>query len=138
MPGLYNGQRLDLLTSINMPPAVVHEPYTRDLEFRGTITGSTAKDAQTGTALCHIFKGIPYAQPPVAEYRWQRPRELAPCYRYGTASFPGVFNDKCEVCPQLGAATPDKSDEDCLQCNIWVPAGQPPREGWPVYFFIRE
>jgi carboxylesterase type B len=27
-------------------------------------------------------------------------------------------------------------DEDCLQLNIWVPASEVPKEGWPVYFYI--
>lgn len=27
-------------------------------------------------------------------------------------------------------------DEDCLQLNIWTPAGNAPQDGWPCYFYI--
>lgn len=27
-------------------------------------------------------------------------------------------------------------DEDCLQSNIWIPSGEVPANGWPVYFYI--
>lgn len=30
------------------------------------------------------------------------------------------------------------SYQDCLQVNIWTPVGPPPKDGWPVLFYIRE
>jgi carboxylesterase type B len=121
-----------------MPPPTTLERYVHDLEFRGVIQGVTIKDKSSGKSLCHYFGGIPYAQPPVGDHRWKRPRELAPCYRYGTQSSPGVFDSKSGVCPQSGASKSNTYDEDCLQCNVWIPTGERPRNGWPVYFFIRK
>ncbi|KAL5337526.1 Alpha/Beta hydrolase protein [Aspergillus crustosus] len=36
----------------------------------------------------------------------------------------------------MGLWEPSDWDEDCFQCNIWVPLGEPPENGWPVLFFI--
>ncbi|KAF2801038.1 alpha/beta-hydrolase [Melanomma pulvis-pyrius CBS 109.77] len=115
------------------------EPYLRDLEFKGFVEGLTYLDKKS-QPLCHYFGGIPYALPPIGPFRWQKPRPLPACYRYGTRANPGRFTGCCGVCPQpdWGEAENDKSlwDEDCLQTNIWVPIGDPPRGGWPVLFWI--
>ncbi|QDS68274.1 hypothetical protein FKW77_010638 [Venturia effusa] len=110
-------------------------PYPLDLQFRGFIEGSTIKEKSSGRTLCHYFGGIPYALPPIGPFRWQRPRPLEPCYRYGTRANPGRYTGAASVCPQPGKPT-SLFDEDCLQCNIWVPHGEAPKRGWPVYFYI--
>ncbi|EUC34371.1 hypothetical protein COCCADRAFT_35937 [Bipolaris zeicola 26-R-13] len=99
----------------------------------------TFHDPQTGLPQCHYFGGIPYALP---AQRFQRAKPLPPCYRYGTQVNPGVFDGACGVCPQP-ASGPGKEDqvgeEDCLQCNVWVPSGEVPvggHLGWPVLFWI--
>ncbi|EUC43564.1 hypothetical protein COCMIDRAFT_38501 [Bipolaris oryzae ATCC 44560] len=101
-------------------------PYTLDLSHRGYAQGRTYHDAQTGHPQCHYFGGIPYALPAA---RFQRANPLPPCYRYGTQSQPGVFDGACGLCPQP-ASGPGKEDqvgdEDCLQCNVWVPVGEAP------------
>lgn len=122
---------------MNMPVTANEKPCLQNLEFKGFIEGLDLTDKSTGKPLCKYFGGVPYAQPPVEEYRWARPRELAPCYRYGTRADPGVFDGKTSVCPQIGASV-NTTDENCLQCNVWVPIGERPAEGWPVYFYIRE
>ncbi|TLD26141.1 paraben-hydrolyzing esterase precursor [Venturia nashicola] len=110
-------------------------PYPLDLQFRGFVEGSTIKDKSSGRTLCHYFGGIPYALPPIGPFRWQRPRPLEPCYRYGTRANPGRYTGAASVCPQPGKPSP-LFDEDCLQCNIWTPEGEAPAKGWPVYFYI--
>jgi carboxylesterase type B len=113
------------------------EPFLLDLQFRGSIEGSTLKQNPSQIPYCHYFGGLPYALPPVGPFRWKNPRPLPPCYRYGTRANPGRFTGGAGFCPQ-----PSKEDdvklyeEDCLQCNIWIPIGQPPKDGWPVFFYI--
>ncbi|KAF2706156.1 paraben-hydrolyzing esterase precursor [Pleomassaria siparia CBS 279.74] len=115
------------------------QPYIRDLDFRGIVEGLTYIDKKA-QPLCHYFGGIPYALPPVGPFRWQKPRPLPPCYRYGTHANPGVFTGACGVCPQSQWWTQPNDgslfDENCLQVNIWIPAGDSPRAGWPVLFWI--
>lgn len=116
------------------------EPYLQDLQFKGFIEGSCIKDKSSGKKLCYYFGGLPYALPPIGPFRWQRPRPLPPCYRYGTRANPGRYTGLAGVCPQIGrnerTSPTELFDEDCLQLNIWIPHGEAPKDGWPVYFFI--
>ncbi|KAF2840086.1 alpha/beta-hydrolase [Patellaria atrata CBS 101060] len=130
----------------------IKEPYLRDIQDRGFIEGLTIKEKSSERPVCHYFGGLPYALPPVGPFRWQRPRPLPTCYTYGTRNNPGRFTGETGKCPQLAvdeiasdaAAVEEFLDhnaagnqtEDCLQCNIWIPYGDPPSKGWPVYFYI--
>ncbi|KAF2096571.1 carboxylesterase-lipase family protein [Rhizodiscina lignyota] len=124
-------------------------PYVLDLSALGVIEG-LSYISQTPTTpsdnypypknlrprvLCHYFGGIPYALPPVGPYRFKKPRALPSCYRYGTHSNPGRFNGGTGVCPQP-TVEENVWEEDCLQVNIWIPGGQPPKGGWPVFIYI--
>lgn len=108
-------------------------PYLRDLQFRGVIEGLTHLDDKSKPQ-CHFFGGVPFGLPPVGPFRFQKPRSLPTCYRYGTKSNPGRFTGSCGLCPQSSRQGLDDGlwEEDCLQSNIWVPADEPPKEGtWP-------
>jgi para-nitrobenzyl esterase len=72
----------------------------------------------------NVFKGLPYAQPPVGPARWKAPRPLAP--------WPGVrqardFGPACvQPAPQPKSiywADLGPTSEDCLTLNIWAPKG---------------
>ncbi|KAJ5222648.1 CAZyme family CE10 [Penicillium citrinum] len=112
-------------------------PIQKSLGAHGSIQGLTIS-AQSRD-LCHYFGGIRYALPPVQ--RWRRARPLPPSFSYGTPQAPGQCDKGAGVCPQpgfldLAPENPDVWDEDCFQTNVWVPTGQPPKGGWPVFVFI--
>ena len=69
--------------------------------------------AGTGSDI-HVWKGIPYAQPPVGDLRWQEPQPAA--------AWPGIRHalEFGPMCPQGNPANlkPDMS-EDCLTLNVW-------------------
>lgn len=89
-----------------------------------------------------VFKGIPFAAPPVGENRWKAPQ---PCpdwegtldaYQFGPISYqdtPGIgemlYNREWHVDPDIPMS------EDCLYLNIWTPAKNK-NEKLPVLVWI--
>ena len=70
-----------------------------------------------------VFKGIPYAAPPVQGRRWQPP---APLPRWQGVRPASDFGPAC-IQPQSKAVSvysgePFPTSEDCLTLNIWTPA----------------
>ena len=122
-----------------MPPSYSTKPYPIYAGRLGYVEGLTISNGATSQVLCHYLGGIPYALPPTGPFRFRRPRALPAQYKLGTKANPARFTGGTGVCPQPGfRAPPDKSlwDEDCLQLNIWTPAGKSPAGGWPVFFYI--
>lgn len=84
-------------------------------------TGAVEGRAQDGV---RVFKGIPYASPPVGPMRWRPPAELPPWQGVRKAT---DFGPAC-VQPRgrnAGIYTTDldRVSEDCLTLNIWAPEG---------------
>jgi len=74
-----------------------------------------------------IYRGIPYAAPPVKNLRWQPPQPVIPWTR----------PRRCEafgpVCPQMDYQ--GEKNEDCLFLNVWTP-NQDPGAKLPVMVWI--
>ena len=77
---------------------------------------------------CHVFKGVPFAQPPVGQNRFKKPLPLQPwdgiyeACKYAAHAMQGPkrggFYDK-EFYSDPEFDTPES--EDCLYLNIWIP-----------------
>ncbi|KAJ5784614.1 CAZyme family CE10 [Penicillium pulvis] len=114
-------------------------PYLKDLAHRGVIQGATISPTGENSDFCHYFGGVRYALPPLQ--RWRRARRLPSTFTYGTQQSPGQCDSGAGLCPQpgflqLSPENPDAWTEDCFQCNVWVPTGEAPKGGWPVFVFI--
>jgi carboxylesterase type B len=110
--------------------------YQLDLGELGFVEGLNVTNKSSSKILCHYVGGIPYAYP--AE-RFRAPRPLPLSHRYGTKERPGKFTGQVGVCPQpgfIGLPNPSIWNEDCHQVNIWIPSGDKPAEGWPVFFYL--
>src|SRR6202021_3898667 len=66
-----------------------------------------------------VFKGIPFAAPPVGDLRWREPQPVAPWAGVREAS---EFGDRCQQSP-FPATTPignSGMSENCLFLNVWA------------------
>lgn len=96
-------------------------------------TAAGAVEGMTEGSL-RVFKGIPYAAPPVGAARW-KPPEPAPHWSDVRAA--KEFGPACAA-PTSRVNTIYSSDiapfsEDCLTLNVWAPADA---DGAPVFFWI--
>jgi para-nitrobenzyl esterase len=80
-----------------------------------------------------VYKGVPFAAPPVGDLRWRTPAQVAPWT--GTRKADAF----AAACMQAGVSmpgeTPPKVSEDCLYLNIWTPA-KSAHEHLPVIVWI--
>jgi para-nitrobenzyl esterase len=81
-----------------------------------------------------IFRGVPYAQPPIGPLRWKPPLPLA---RWKGVRDATEFGAACyQLPPRLSsiyAGKPMPLSEDCLTLNVWSPANA---KNAPVFFWI--
>ena len=98
---------------------------------------STAPEIKTGSGIVRgvtegdvsYFKGIPYAAPPVGEYRWRPPQPVIPWKEVRDAS------KDCADCPQRAwPGSTAKQSEDCLFLNVWTSSTK--KSKLPVMFWI--
>lgn len=81
-----------------------------------------------------VFKGIPYARPPIGNLRWKPPQPL-PRWQgiRETAEFGPACFQPSNTFVSVYVAPPIPMSEDCLTLNIWAPADA---HDAPVFFWI--
>ena len=130
-------------------PAVIHSHVVKTdaLQIRdGKIQGVLSEDGKV-----EVYAGIPYAKPPVGEYRWKEPVNPEPwegirdCSVFAPRSMqPGGNGPIIGTLTDIYAAKgwhPDyrmhptqNTSEDSLYLNVWKPAGA--QENLPILVFI--
>ena len=79
-----------------------------------------------------VFRGIPYAQPPIGPFRWRAPQALP---RFSRPRQATSFGSICMQAPPKGdtGVGTEPPSEDCLTLNIWAPTS---RRNLPVMVWI--
>lgn len=81
-----------------------------------------------------VYKGIPFAAPPVGDLRWKAPQKLKPWKGVRAAS---EFAPGCMQDISFSKIFADREDvsEDCLYLNVWTPA-KSAKDKLPVMVWI--
>lgn len=86
-------------------------------QIQGTVTDGIA-----------VYKGIPYAAPPVGELRWKAPQPVIPwegvrvCDSFGAPSIQPHHVDSDAYKHEFFFDGDPEYSEDCLYLNVWAPA----------------
>lgn len=116
-----------LLLTLAACDATVHQETQRTTRF-GPVIG-TQEDALS------VWRGIPFAQPPIGALRWRAPIAPLPWTQTLTAL------EDAPACFQRGFFQGDNDDafsgaEDCLYLNIWAPTQTASDQALPVMVWI--
>jgi len=116
------------LSVLALPLAALQDPVQTD---RGPVAGVPGDNPAV-----RVYKGIPYAQPPVGDLRWKAPRPTTPWTGVRQAT---EFSNECmqvpypENSPYYSAPKP--KGEDCLYLNVWT-AASTAKDRRPVMVWI--
>ena len=108
---------LVLLSTIAVSCAPAAAPVKDPIKIgTGLVSGTVVGEKQD----IHVYKGIPFAAPPVGDLRWKPPQPAAPwqgvkeCTEFGPAPV-GYFSAAFKAYAKT-------TSEDCLYLNVWTPA----------------
>jgi para-nitrobenzyl esterase len=79
-----------------------------------------------------VYRGIPYAAPPVGDLRWRAPE---PAAKWQGVRMADRFGAPCIQSNKAIENQPIKQSEDCLYLNVWTPA-KDASDRLPVMFWI--
>lgn len=147
---------LILLLIVAAPPSFAEKAEVRSVTG-GQVQGKLVSNWGRKPDLA-VYKGIPYAAPPVGEYRWQPPQAVTPWQGVKTTE------DYGPICPQttellevintmidgegmswwrtkllkflIGFAPERVHSEDCLTINVWTQKGASREELKPVMVWV--
>ena len=119
---------LTALLALALPLAAIEDPVRID---SGLISGAAGSSAGV-----RVYKGIPFAAPPVGQLRWRAPQ--APVAWKSTRQAT-EFSPMCVQAPypqtSIYYQPPSAASEDCLYLNVWTAAASS-KERRPVMVWI--
>lgn len=92
------------------------------------VTGGLLQGVSSAAPGVTVFRGIPYAQPPVGELRWKKPQPAAPwegvrvADTFGAISHQNGSAEGTFYWKEFYQEDNSPQSEDCLYLNVWAPA----------------
>lgn len=111
-----------LAAALSLAAATSHAAPPQAETSAGAVRGTVESEVE-------VFKGIPFAAPPVGELRWRAPQPVAPWQGVRDATRFG------HDCMRPAADPAFEPSEDCLTLNVWRPTGAAKRK-LPVLVWI--
>ena len=104
------------------------------------VEGGIVSGTENATRDIHIFKGIPFAAPPVGPLRWKEPQPVVPWkgVRACTSFGPSPMQNKpvpFSMWSEEFLIPKEPISEDCLYLNVWTGA-KSAKEKRPVLVWI--
>jgi para-nitrobenzyl esterase len=124
--------RVLLAMGVAALPSAAAIPQTVKVES-GLVAGAA------GDPSVSVFKGIPYAAPPVGRLRWRAPqapaawKEIRKADRFSASCIQNVVPERKPWTFEF--MTHGEISEDCLYLNVWTPA-KSAGEKLPVFFWM--
>ena len=106
-----------------------------------TVEGGQIQGVPTGTAGVTVYRGIPFAAPPVGALRWKEPQPVIPwegvmvADTWGAPAWQAKHSGGGYTPEFFFDGDPDFS-EDCLYLNVWTPAAGKTGAKLPVTLWI--
>ncbi|HYL69856.1 MAG TPA: carboxylesterase family protein, partial [Candidatus Dormibacteraeota bacterium] len=86
-------------------------------DANGAVVRTSAGSIVGTEGAVRVFRGIPYAMPPLGVLRWRAPQPVKPWTGLRDASH---FSDDCMQVPYV-IPTGQQAGEDCLTLSVWTP-----------------
>jgi para-nitrobenzyl esterase len=112
------------LLAVILLTAITHAGFAQSASQVKTEDGLVEGTIEDGVA---VFKGIPFAEPPVGELRWKAPQPMKPwtgvkqCKIFGASPMQGEPKPFYSWSEEF-LIPKEPISEDCLYINIWTPA----------------
>jgi len=106
-----------------------------------TIEGGQVQGVNADIEGVVVYRGIPFAAPPVGENRWKAPQPVLPwqgvklCNKFGHPAFQGAHYEGGYT-TEWGYGDEAPYSEDCLYLNVWTKASAQPEKKLPVALWI--
>jgi para-nitrobenzyl esterase len=104
------------------------------------VEGGNIEGTKNSSGDVQIYKGIPFAAPPVGDLRWKAPAPVEPwsgvkeCTTFGPSPMQGKPTPFMVYTPEF-LIPEEPISEDCLHLNVWT-AAKTPSEKLPVLVWI--